>query len=104
MRKQFTDRRIVKIYLDEPDWKWVEMHSDGNMSRWCREQVLEGRSDNHRAVVLQSGGEVRRVKGRKPDAAGSVEDGPIRSGKFCAHGIEKGWRCWQCGGPAKVVG
>jgi len=26
-----------------------------------------------------------------------------RTAKTCQHGIEKGWRCWQCGGIAVIA-
>lgn len=59
----------------------------------------EGRSDDHRAVVSESGGEVRRDGGRKSDAAGGVAKRSIR---VCGHGTKAGWHCWQCGGRARV--
>jgi hypothetical protein len=58
--------------------------------------------NNHRAVVPESGGEVRRDEGRQPDAAGGVEKRPVRAGKHCPHGKEKGYHCGMCGGLAKV--
>jgi hypothetical protein len=27
---------------------------------------------------------------------------PSRKGKYCAHGTQKGYRCWQCGGMAII--
>ncbi len=27
---------------------------------------------------------------------------PFVKGKTCKHGIEKGWRCWKCGGIAVI--
>jgi hypothetical protein len=29
-------------------------------------------------------------------------DERVRKGKFCKHGTEKGYRCWQCGGLAII--
>jgi hypothetical protein len=26
----------------------------------------------------------------------------VRGTKTCVHGVAKGWRCWQCGGPAII--
>lgn len=37
-------RKVIKVYLDETDYKWVELQAAGNVSGWCRERVLAGRS------------------------------------------------------------
>jgi hypothetical protein len=28
------------VYVDEAEWKWIELQAGGNMSQWCRERIL----------------------------------------------------------------
>lgn len=40
------------------------------------------------------------IESSVPDEAHKADG---KKGKpTCRHGVERGWRCWQCGGPAKI--
>lgn len=105
MRKQFESRKAVTIYLDEADYKWVELQSGGNVSGWCRERILAV------AVIppyTDFGGTEAFYGSKEKDivvplavkpAKKLVVEEPTQK-KVCRHGKEKGYHCWQCGGLA----
>lgn len=37
----FENRKQITFSLSESEYKWVELQAGGNVSAWCREQVLE---------------------------------------------------------------
>lgn len=90
MRKQFESRKAVTIYLDEADYKWVELQSGGNISGWCRERIL----------ALDKPKEEKGPVAIKPTKKLVVEEPTQKKG--CQHGKEKGYHCWQCGGLAQA--
>lgn len=52
MRRKFTERRRVAVYLDEDEWKWVELQASGNVSEWCRERILTERQEVSKTVSV----------------------------------------------------
>jgi hypothetical protein len=92
------DRRQVTFSLSEADYKWVELQAHGNVSKWCRERILSERNQDHRSNDVPRSPEVPVVQ----RSVGAPERHSA-SGKTCEHGTAKGYRCWQCGGLAKVA-
>jgi hypothetical protein len=101
MQRKYDDRKHVTVYFDEPEYKWVELQAAGNISAWCREKLLEGRT-NHRAEDLPQSRAVRVAERRvaADEVAGGPRTSDKRAAKTCAHGVKKGVHCWQCGGMA----
>lgn len=109
MKKKFADRKLVKVYLEEAEYKWIELQASGNISHWCREQMLADYSGAERPA--QAGSDLQAVRvGENPPpipvepspSERATAPNPSKKVKVCAHGTEKGYNCWQCGGIAKV--
>lgn len=88
-----VDIRVPDAELE----RWRELsHEEGkSLSEWIRERC--------RVQGMREGAEVRADGGREFDAGEGMErktKGPKKV-KVCVHGTEKGYRCWQCGGPSK---
>lgn len=83
-------------------WKAQAAKAGKKLAEWIRERC------NGAVPEVRADAEIPAPKRRKP-AAGELdlpvlgEQHEAKSGKpVCEHGVEKGWRCWQCGGIANV--
>jgi len=112
MKHKFTARKTISVHLEEAEWKWIVLQSDGNVSEWCREQLLadyeNGGVQDVREVaeVHVSGGRERypeRISQLDIPVVGETRPGTGKDRtKVCKHNVGKGWRCWQCGGLAVI--
>lgn len=109
MKTQFEQRKMVKVYLDEAEYKWVELQANGNISRWGRERLLAEMvsvpNDNREAVARAPLKAQIRSMGAESTSqvvADPTPTAPTKKSKECAHGKGRGLHCWQCGGLAKV--
>lgn len=85
--------RVPTTELEE----WKRKAGPRGLARWIRERCNEDLERMHSRDV----GTEARI-----EADVSVHDEDKKTGKrrVCAHGIEKGYRCWQCGGIAVIDG
>lgn len=90
MRRKYGERKAVTVYMDEAQYKWVELQAEGNMSEWCLERILatmpahEAEEDS--GVVEERGVSVevpmrkkRKGQGRANKASSSGDDAPRRT-------------------------
>ena len=66
--KKYEDRRQVTFSVDEPEYKWIELQAAGNVSQWCREQVLADMSKPDYVVM-----EGKKLRMTKTPPAESIE-------------------------------
>ena len=96
--RKYGVRKQVTFSVDEAEYKGIELRAGGSVSAWCRGMVLGGSVGSNQAAprVVEGGGPlpVREVLTH-------VDEARVK-GKSCIHGTGKGYRCWQCGGIAKV--
>ena len=128
MRKIFSQRARVVVYLENEsvDRMLEKAREEGKtLVEWARETLLEQLADNSdvpRTRAVRVAGRRAHAAQRLSVAAGTgnatsaeepvcaAEDVPLVLGaeghaqkrRTCKHGIEKGWRCWQCGGMAVI--
>lgn len=115
MRKLFTDRARLVVYVEAGDLNRLTAHARGEgktVVEWARETLL-GELENGNGDAVRRGPAVRvgqrRAVSRLPAAGGAetasecvpVEEHPKVAS--CQHGRPKGFNCWQCGGLAKVT-
>lgn len=81
----------MKIYLEESELKWIELQAHGNVSKWCRERIIE----DCPVSSVREDAAIPAPDRREPVAR------QVDGTKQCVHGTLKGYRCWQCGGLAK---
>jgi hypothetical protein len=75
-------RVCAKVYFTENEYKLVEgCSANESVSGFIRRTVLNN---------------------LYPQAKAEQGSTPLGKGKTCPHGIARGWRCWQCGGPAII--
>lgn len=114
----FAERKLVRVYFDAAQYARIEASAHGNVSAYLRGLALrEGERETEAIPDVQSAVDVRSPARREsmPTAATPLDRlpavGESRSqakrigamqGKKCAHGVAKGYNCWQCGGLANV--
>jgi hypothetical protein len=123
---KLVGRRLLKVYLDAEDFTRVTARANEErqaVSEYVRELVLEDLDAVGEFERVQRTKRVR-VAGRRTNAksgmggvavkepeasVGEVVAGELEEraavhpkGKYCAHGTQKGYRCWQCGGKAVI--
>lgn len=99
MKKIFRDRARIVIYLDRQELDAVkEEAGDIPLSNWCRKKLFNGKNEDLRSADLPRSEEVPVPKQRGAGRSERIR-APVPS---CEHGTEKGYRCWQCGGMAKI--
>jgi hypothetical protein len=116
MRKLFTERTRLVVYVEASDLTRLteKARSEGRtVVEWARETLLgELETDSElprpeRVRVAERRANtvgVEEVHGRGVSAAPVLADKPTKraKGKYCKHGTQKGYRCWQCGGMAII--
>lgn len=97
MKQIFSTRKVLSIYIDEAEYRWIELQAGGNISEWCRRKLmaerergedLVGESQTIRASDVPGTGEVPRRK-RGTRSAGGVKGA-------CEHGVSPGHWCLRC--------
>ncbi len=79
-----------------------EAHIAGSSPAPGTNVEVNGHEDAEGEDAEVSAREPRAVRAR--DAKPGKGSGEVASFKTCEHGTKKGYRCWQCGGLAKVGG
>lgn len=104
------ERRFEFRVTDEELKVWRAESSEAGMllSQWIRE-LCNGNQTMLRADVVQmvggsanDGGGLAGVQAASQSGDITTVDKAPRKLRECAHGTPKGFRCWQCGGIAKV--
>lgn len=101
MRKQFEVRGRLAIYFEQADLERLtaKARSEGKaLVEWARETLL-GELGGDTAVRGERAVPVARRSIVAPERL-AIERGS--KGPVCKHGVEKGFRCWQCGGLAVI--
>lgn len=91
-----TEKKLVKAYLDESQWKWAKLQADEvgkSVSEWIGELI----SQDLNLSVGETSMPVIQVK-----ASIAQEQNFRKPHKSCKHGVAKGDHCWQCGGLAQI--
>lgn len=117
MKKLFTERARIVVYLEKADLELMEKHIKTlydvkQVSDWARVVLLEeldpnereGRRNEYKRKDVPRTRKVRVVERSTPKPAGvsEVSDSVVDKRKTCSHGTPKGNNCWQCGGLAHV--
>jgi len=107
----FQCRVRMVVYLDGLDLEGMKreaMETGKSVVEWARD-VLKG-SCKYVSGVPASGlprtEGVRKDVGRESVAAridDELEGGHGLPRTKCSHGVARGFRCWQCGGKAKII-
>jgi hypothetical protein len=88
-RKIFSERKLLKVYLEQDEWKWIELQAGDSISEWCREKLLEDydNAGTDRELVRVSRPE-RKPKGKvREDTRGGETSG---NGDRGEHTAERG--------------
>jgi hypothetical protein len=100
-RRQFNERKLLKVYVDEADFQGIAQSATEaslSISEWARQRLV---SVHHGDDSL-----LKRPESHSGSDPAPAEPRAKKSkvGKAtCAHGVERSYRCWQCGGLAKVT-
>jgi len=118
----FQERTRLVVYMETADLERITAtarEAGKTVVEWAREVLLElgepktVRETRPVGVVRRRPSALERLPivgdsggAGQSDASASAGEWegaaePSRK-KFCKHGIEKGWRCWQCGGMAVI--
>ena len=95
---------VLRIRLTpEESAELDRLRGDGTASAYVRRVLF-----NTQTVHMKTTPGVRRsdeIVDRPAPVIGPLtrEAPKVVKGKTCEHGVERGFRCWQCGGPAFAV-
>ena len=102
-------KKPIQIRVEEEELKQWEVAAGSlgmNLSAWIREKCSVGVADNRAKGVPRfadlphlGGGVAAAKRDLQLAETAAVE---ARKGKQCAHGVSKGYHCWQCRGVAVV--
>jgi hypothetical protein len=109
--RKFERRKQVTFSVGEGEYKWIELQAGGNVSNWCREQLLGDYSGVESVPEVSSAAaNIEMVPVEKATSAAMIVDRTVkevavtearRTKRICKHGKEQGYNCWQCGGLAR---
>ena len=119
MRKQFDTRKQVTVYLSAEEYAAIEALASGNVSKYARKALLAGIQERRRepsAIPDVQPEPAIRTDGRRKSVPNRIvaslreqipelktaNELPAKRTRVCAHGIDKGFHCWKCGGLAQV--
>jgi hypothetical protein len=115
VKRMFAERKLVRVYFDAAQYARIEARAHGNVSAYLRDLALrEGERETEAIPDVQSAVDVRSPARRDvvSTAASPLDRLPAvgerravakSAARTCAHGVAKGYNCWQCGGLANVV-
>lgn len=102
------DKRLVILLSGDELAELKSLAGDVPLAVWVRRRILRGEelaTGQASARGTDASGEVisrRLPKAGTPQKSIPAEVPAKRNVKTCSHGIERGYRCWQCGGLAVI--
>lgn len=129
--KQFETRKRITVYLSAEEYAAIETRANGSVSSYARKVLLANGKDEASPIPdVPQDAAIRAPERRKPmpatvaalraeipelTVASELDRLPIlgesrsqakrigaQQGKKCAHGVGKGYHCWQCRGLAII--